>query len=303
VKIVFSQRFLQHAVPYGHPEVPARLEAIARELAKHGIGIADSVEPKPASESEIALAHSAEHVARVKQLSASEAQAFPDNPFAKQTFEIAALAAGAAIEAARLAVKEKEFGFALCRPPGHHASRERFSGFCYFNNLAIAVRWLQKRGLARRVFIVDFDVHCGDGTEKIFYGDSSVFYYSIHQNPATIFPYTTGFPEQDNEHVRNVCVEPGVGDGEYLEIFSESLTPLFQAFKPDCIAVSAGFDSYYLDGAAGNALQIRKSETYARVGALIRKLAGAKPIFGALEGGYFLPKLGENAWAFLKEFA
>lgn len=300
VKIVFSPRFLQHWVPSGHPETPARLEAITKELAKHGI--TSFVEPKPASEAQLELVHSAAQVERIKSLSASEARVHSDNPFSRNTFEIASLAAGAAIEAARIACEEKEFGFALCRPPGHHASRDRFAGFCYFNNLAVAVRWLQKRGLAKRVFIVDFDVHCGDGSEEIFYEDETVFYYSVHQNPATIFPYTCGFPEQDNEHVRNACVEPGASDEEYLEIFAKSIEPLFKEFKPDAVAVSAGFDSYYLDSAAGNALEIRKSETYSRVGALVKKLAGGKPVFGVLEGGYFLPKLGENAWGFLKEF-
>lgn len=292
MKIVYSKRFLEHRAP-NRPECAERLTAIIDYLKKKGFSKKDFVEPTPAKEKDLLLVHKQELLDELKLRSKRELST-PDNPFNKNTYQIALLSAGAALDAARLS--EKEFAFALSRPPGHHAGIRTFGGFCYLNNIAFAVRKIQKEKDIERVLIVDFDVHLGQGTVEIFKGDSSVFYLSFHQSPQTIYPWKS-FGE-NSENIKKIAFSPGITDEEYLLKFKEETQRAFKQFKPDLIGVSAGFDIFYRDSIVANKLQIKKPKTFHQIGSIIKKLK--KPAFGVLEGGYTLETLGSLAYQFLK---
>ncbi len=293
MRITYSPLFLRHSQGEGHPESPERLEAILSFLEK-SMKI-EVVEPSMASEQDLLLVHTKEHLANLEKLSAL-GRDFPDNAFSKDTYSTARLAAGAGLDAALLS--EKGFSFALVRPPGHHAGRNFFGGFCYLNNLAFAVRKMQKLGKARRALIVDFDLHHGNGTQDIFYNDESVFYLSLNQDPHFTYP-GSGFESENNPHIRNVEIHEGATENEYLQAFETSLSESFEAHKPDLIAVSAGFDTFGLDQIGSN-LRIFDSSLYNELGKAVKK-CGVRS-FGALEGGYYIPSLGQNVYEFLRAF-
>lgn len=290
--IFYSNKFLLHSLGEGHPESPERLKVIKRELENLNCNF---VEPKDISEEELYLVHDKKYIERLKQLSESGG-IFPDNVFSKDTFKIAKLAAAAVKEAALNC--EKEFSFALVRPPGHHAGKNTFGGFCYINNIAFGIRSLQRIKRVKKVMLLDFDYHMGNGTWDIFYNDNSVFYLSFHCNPAFAYP-GTGFEDENTDHMVNVVMNPNVSDKEYLIKFEENVKEYFKKFKPEVIAVSAGFDSYFKDPIAG--LQIKNTETYKEIGSIIFSLK--KPTFSTLEGGYYLPKLGEMVKNFIEAFS
>jgi acetoin utilization deacetylase AcuC-like enzyme len=288
--IFYSTRFLEHSQGPGHPESPERLTSILDHLERSGLGY-EIREPEDINEEELECIHTKEHIGRVKRFSKEEAT-FPDNRFYKNTFGISKLAAGAAWNAAEHVLKENEFAFALVRPPGHHAGRDSFAGFCYFNNLAFAAKKSNKRTM-----IIDIDVHHGNGTQDIFYNDESVFYLSLHQDPRTGYP-GSGFISENNDHVLNVPLDSGTGDKKYLEALGDILEKA-KSFKPEFIAISAGFDTYAKCPIAS--LGIEKSETYSKIGKMINDAFDC-PKFAVLEGGYYVPKLGENVYNFLRAF-
>lgn len=287
MRIFYSPKFLEHSQEYGHPESPQRLEAILEFLKKSDLKY-EIEEPKTIDEKELQIVHSKNHIERVRQLSDEEA-VMVDFRFNKNTFDIARLAAGAALQAAEHVVAESEFAFALVRPPGHHAGKDFFGGFCYFNNLAFAVR-----KCAKRTVIIDIDVHHGNGTQDIFYDDKDVFYLSLHQYP--LYP-GTGLESENNEHVLNAPLPPGMNDEQYLNALDGALEKA-KAFGPEMVAISAGFDTFARCPVAHMAIE--KSETYLEIGKRIQEFACPK--FACLEGGYYLPKLGENVYNFLKSF-
>lgn len=298
MKIFYSEKFLEHITPPDHPESPARLKIIINYLRNNRLPVVFE-EPDRIDEEELIIIHSKEYLERLKFL-CSKGESTSDNPFDEDTFEIAKLAATAAKNAAESS--SKEFSFALVRPPGHHAGRDFFGGFCYLNNIAFAVKSMQKQGI-EKAMIIDFDVHFGNGTYDIFCNEPNVFYVSFHQDPNTIFPYA-GFESQNNEHMKNIILQPGCDDGSYLKTFKDNVSKYVKEFKPELIGISAGFDTYYLDYYAGNQLKIRDTATYGKMGEVIRKEADKIEckMFGVLEGGYYLEKLSENFWSFAKAF-
>ena len=162
------------------------------------------------------------------------------------------------------------------------------------NNLAIAIRKLKKKTL-----IIDIDVHHGNGTQYIFCNDKNVFFLSIHQHPATLYP-GTGYDRENSDHVLNVPLEPGTGDRTYLERLGEAIQKIKKAkFHPQLVAISAGFDTWTDDPIAN--IDIKDSETYFKIGKMINDNFKC-PKFACLEGGYYLPKLGENVYNFIKAF-
>lgn len=291
--IIYSPLFLKHSLGESHPECPARLEVILKSLEadmKY-----DLVEPSSAQEQDLLLVHSKKHLENLEKLSALQ-RSFPDNVFSKQTYGIAKLAAGAALDAALMC--SKEFSFALTRPPGHHAGKNFFAGFCYLNNIAFAARKMQSLKKAEKVLIIDFDLHHGNGTQDIFRDDPSVFYLSLNQDPSFTYP-GSGFESENNSHIRNVVIHEEATENEYIQAFEDSLRESFKQHKPDLIGVSAGFDTYGLDQ-IGSKIHIFHSSVYNELGAAIRKCK--VPTFGVLEGGYYLPALGQNVCEFLKAF-
>jgi acetoin utilization deacetylase AcuC-like enzyme len=233
-------------------------------------------EGRAATEEELLLCHTAEHVEVVRAVE-DTVWLDPDTICTPTTFEAAVLAAGTAVEAALRG------GFALVRPPGHHALADRAMGFCVFNNVAIAARAAQQRVGLERVAIVDFDVHHGNGTDAIFREDDSVLFVSLHQWP---FYPGTGGPDDQAETTVNVPLAAGSGDAEYLDAFDRVVGPAVQRFDPELLLVSAGFDA-----AAGDPLGgMRVSEDGFRE--LARRCAGLSDrVAAVLEGGYNLEAL------------
>ncbi len=287
MRIAYSEKFLEHENP---PEVSGRLKAIVEHIEGSKLPV-EFEAPKKIDGEELLLVHTKRLVEELKRRSETE-DSLPENPFTKKTFEIAKLACGGALRAAEIA-DEDGFSFALVRPPGHHAGRDFYHGFCYMNNIAVAVRgnWSRKKTL-----IVDFDVHAGNGTIDIFEGDDSVFYLSLHQTVRALFPYDLRW-EGRRANINSVGLAPGADDAEYLRIFRKALGEAVSSFKPERVAVSAGFDAYCEDGIASLKLD---TETYNAIGKEIAKLG--LQTFAVLEGGYYLPDLGKNVWSFISAF-
>jgi acetoin utilization deacetylase AcuC-like enzyme len=263
MKILFSPACLEYREP-GHPESPDRV-GLVHDFLKYRF---EFVEPEPCPESDILLAHSGELLEKVKTGSFHD----PDTPNLQSIYNYALLSAGSAIKAAELALSG-ERSFSLMRPPGHHAGRDFLGGFCYFNNIAVAVSKNLKK--VNRAVVIDFDCHHGNGSQDIFLGNEKVFYISLHQSP--LYP-GTGLASEKN--CLNYPLPAGTGEKEYMEIFKEALSKA-KKFAPGLVAVSAGFDTYRQDPLTG--LELEK-KSYRKIGELIAGLES--PSFAVLEGGY-----------------
>jgi acetoin utilization deacetylase AcuC-like enzyme len=259
-----------------HPEHPDRL----RRLHEHFPGFREGA---PAAREQIERAHTGDYVQAVESLE-QEVLLDPDTYAGPTTWDAARFAAGCSIEAVR------QEGFALVRPPGHHALADRAMGFCIFNNVAIAARYARAELRIERVAIVDVDVHHGNGTEAIFRDDPTVLFVSLHQWP---FYPGTGGPGTSDEHTLNVPLPAGSGDADYLRVFRETVEPAVRSFEPGLVLVSAGFDSHERDPLG------EMKVTADGFRELARRCAALGPRTAAvLEGGYnfaTLPGLVEAA--------
>ncbi|MFN4133327.1 MAG: histone deacetylase family protein [Candidatus Hadarchaeales archaeon] len=300
--LIYSQKYLEHMVGWGHPERPERLKVSTEALKKAGLwGTEENlvVEPLPAKISDITLVHTKDYIELVEKLSRSEIPIDGDTPTRKNTFQLSLLSAGGAIAAGKIVVEGKaNNSFALIRPPGHHAFSDRGGGFCYFNNMAVMIRALQRDLGVKKVFVLDIDAHHGNGTQDIFYEDPGVFYMSFHQHPHTLYP-GSGFPEEigskDGEgFTANVPMEPGSGDGEYAAAVEKVFLPICEQFAPQMIAVSIGFDAHADDPLTGLRLS---SSGYGWIAQKVVEMAGkicdGKTVF-LLEGGYSLKAMEEG---------
>ena len=300
---LYDERYLLHDTGPGHPESPERLKAIYQ-----GIKDADLLsrltilQASRADLKWIETVHAKNYIERFEAAcrSGDSMLDYPDNQMCAKTFETALLAVGGVLDAAaRVMMGNLDNVFCAVRPPGHHAECDHAMGFCYFNNAAIAARYLQIEWGIERVGIVDFDVHHGNGTQHIFEEDPDVFYYSIHQHPTFAFPGTGRAFETGNGKgtgsTRNYPVLPGNGDKEYLGLIQRDLMPVIEAFSPEVIIVSAGFDAHADDDMSDIKLSTQGyTRIMERIVALAELYSNGR-VISILEGGYCLNRLPELA--------
>ncbi|KXA95828.1 hypothetical protein AKJ65_00510 [candidate division MSBL1 archaeon SCGC-AAA259E19] len=300
--IVYSDKYLKHFLGRNHPEKPERLEQIIKDLrgSKSLLKKIQIVEPSPADQEEIELAHDKSYVEKIKKLSKSGQMLDLDTPINSDTFDLALLAAGGTASMGRSIVEgEKKNGFALIRPPGHHATRTSGGGFCYFNNIAITTRKLLKDYGLSKILIFDYDAHHGNGTQDIFYSEEKVLYLSLHQDGRTLYP-GTGFPDELGEgdgegYTVNVPFPPSSNDGNYIAALREFLIPLSKQFNPDFIMVSLGFDSHREDPLTNLEISTDGFEVLAEsVIAQAKRFCDGKIGF-VLEGGYAVEASADSA--------
>jgi acetoin utilization deacetylase AcuC-like enzyme len=300
IGLVLHDDYLQHETGPAHPEKPARLRAIVDHLEATGIARdAVPIQPRAAETAWIEQVHAPEYVRRVRETCAGGRSIIDsmDTVISARSYEVSLLAAGGALAAADAVVEGRVAGaFCAVRPPGHHALSDLAMGFCLFNNVAIAARYLQRRHGIERVLIVDWDVHHGNGTQDAFYEDPSVFFFSIHQYP--FYPGTGASAETGAGEGRgftlNAPMPAGRGDDDYLRVFEETLGPRVASFRPQFILISAGFDAHRADPLGGMNLT---EEGYARLTSLVRSWAAehcAGRIVSMLEGGYDLGALARS---------
>ena len=275
--VFFDPVFLKHDTGF-HPENAGRLELILDSLDE------DKLKKPRNGEGFLKLAHTPDYITKVRQACKEGDYLDMDTPVSPDTYKAACMAVGAAVDAS-----ESE-GFALVRPPGHHAFADRGSGFCIFNNMAIAAIRLAEKG--KRVFILDIDVHHGNGTEALVLGRENIEFLSIHQSP--LYP-GSGLTDRP-PNVINIPLPPNTGDEGYIAALEERVEPEIKKFDPDNVGVSVGFDAYYLDcgSVLGNALTITQ-KTYKR----IRDMLIPYKTFFTLEGGYHPRSLLEGAHALM----
>jgi acetoin utilization deacetylase AcuC-like enzyme len=300
VGYTFDETYLLHE-ERGHPESPERLRAILRAL--EGAKILEDlqrVEPIPVDRGLLEQVHPPDYVKLVWQVSARGGGYLDADTYVNlASWEAACLAAGGAVEVTQAVLSGKiNSGFALVRPPGHHAEHKRGMGFCLFNNVAIAAQSALNAGLDR-ILIVDFDVHHGNGTQDIFYETSQVLFFSVHQYP---FYPGTGAANEIGVHAGegytvNVPLHAGIGDDGYRTVFEELLMPIAHRYQPDLILVSAGFDPHWADPLAGMRLSVRGFAQLVRIlQALAGELCGGRLVL-VLEGGYHLNALAQSVLA------
>ena len=300
---LYDERYLLHDTGPYHPEMPERLQAIYKGIEDAGLlPHLTRVRARPSEMKWIESVHDSAYIRRFEEVCLSGKKCFdyPDNQMCMETYEIAQLAVGGILDTVDLIMKgEIENAFCAVRPPGHHAEKNAAMGFCYFNNVAIAARYLQANWSVKRVGIVDFDVHHGNGTQHIFENDPTVFYYSMHEHPSFAFPGTgRAFEKGTSEgtgFTRNWPVLPGQGDREYLSFMETDLLPVMEDFAPEILLVSVGFDAHVDDDMSGVSLTTTGySRIMERLVALAEKVTGGR-LVSVLEGGYCLDRLPELA--------
>lgn len=278
MEFIYNKIFLKHKTE-NHPECPQRLEYFDKALSETRL---------EDGEKYLDLIYDKSYMGSIKNASKKETNIDADTYTNKYSFKAACYAVSAAIKAS------KENNFALCRPPGHHATQNRAMGFCLFNNIAIASQYLVNEG--KKVLILDFDGHHGNGTQDIFYNSNKVLYLSTHQFPA--YPGTGWLEEigakEGKGYTINVPMPPYTGDDLFLETLKKTMPKIKKQFNPDIVAVSAGFDGHHSDPL----LQLNlTTNAFYETGKLLSK--NFKNTFACLEGGYNLGFIHKNIMDFI----
>jgi acetoin utilization deacetylase AcuC-like enzyme len=303
--VVADRRYMRHSPGRLHPERPERIAAMLEMTEQLTRPDLKRLAPRPASRTELELCHSAEYVAAVERTAHLDHFDFdPDTHTSSETWTTAQLAAGGVLTAVEaVADGDADNAFAIVRPPGHHALAARAMGFCFFNNVAIAAKWLiQNRGL-QRVLILDWDVHHGNGTQELFYQTPEVLYLSTHQYP--FYPGSGWFDEIGigigAGFTVNAPLPAGFGDAEYLAVFDQLLMPVARQFKPEFVLISSGFDCHQRDPLGG--MHVTEAGFTAMARRLKRLAAESckSKLVAILEGGYDLQALAGSGRAVIEE--
>ncbi len=283
--LVTDPVFLRHLTGPGHPERPERLPAVLEGL--RGLDLVP-VAPRDATRGELEGVHEPGYIDAIQRAVASGARELDaDTAVSRDSYAAAVRAAGAGLALAEAWLESRiEAGFAAVRPPGHHACPAKAMGFCLFNNVAIVARFLTARG--KRVSVLDWDVHHGNGTQEIFWDDASVRFLSLHQYP--LWPMSGLREERGAGNIFNIPMPPGSGDEEYLAAFDREVLPWLEDGEPDVLLVSAGFDAHANDPLAQQRLS---TEAFAH----FTKKVARQPVLSLLEGGYDLGALAASARA------
>ena len=296
VPIFTHPAMLEHSPGAGHPESPARLKAVLDALDDAGL-VGDRRAAAQAEVADLERVHPAAYVARLLEASPQTGlrQLDADTVLSPGSVPAARLAAGAAIDAVRAVARgEMNRAFAAVRPPGHHAEPDQAMGFCLFSSVAVAARAAQAEGLAR-VAVIDFDVHHGNGTQAAFQDDDSLFLGSIHQMP--LYPGTGAASETGVGNIVNAPVPPHAARESWRATFAGGLMPGLDAFRPDLILISAGFDAHRRDPLAHQSLEAEDFAWATRAVLEVARRTCAGKVVSALEGGYDLEGLGRSAVA------
>ena len=304
--LITSERFADHLTPPGHPERVERagiMQVVASEFRKNG---GDVLEPRAATDAELALVHDVEYVAMIRETAGRAVALDADTFTSPDSYDVARLAAGAAISAVEHVLRSKDGAraLALVRPPGHHAERNRAMGFCLFNSVAVAASVARTRGLSR-VAIVDYDVHHGNGTQSSFYADHSVLFISSHQYP--YYPGSGAADEIGSDAGRgftvNLPLMAGATDADYDRVYTQIAWPVLRQFKPELILVSAGFDAYQDDPLGG--MRVTAAGFERLTAALVdvaEQVCGGR-VAAVVEGGYDAIGLGDGLRAAIRALA
>jgi acetoin utilization deacetylase AcuC-like enzyme len=303
--IVADRRYMNHQPGRVHPERPERIAAMiemTEQLTRPSLKLHS---PREATSAELALCHDESYIERVERTAGAARSDFdPDTHASADTWSTARLATGGVLTAVEsVADGDADNGFAIVRPPGHHARPDRAMGFCFFNNVAVAARWLiATRGLSR-VLILDWDVHHGNGTQEMFYTSPEVLYLSLHQYP--FYPGTGYFDEigtaAGTGFTVNAPMPASFGDREYLHIFDELLMPIMRRFKPEFALISAGFDCHHRDPLGGMRVTEDGFTAMARRMKRIAAESCGGKLVAVLEGGYDLQALATGGRAVIDE--
>jgi len=301
--VVVDKAYLKHQPGEAHPERPERVKVLLDLADELDRGKFYLLVPKPANRADIEATHGKEYVQLIESTATHDVFALDgDTITCRDSFSVSVLAVGGFLHLIdAIAAKEFQNGFALVRPPGHHALRNRAMGFCLFNTMAIAAEYVKRIHGAKKVLIMDWDVHHGNGTQAAFYDDPSVLFISTHQ-----FPFYPGSGAVNEVGVDagegftlNIPLPAGCADTEYWQVFQEIIVPAAERFQPDWILVSAGFDPHRRDPLGGMDVTEAGFAAMARqLLVLAAKFAGAKIAF-LLEGGYDLAGLKNSVAAVL----
>ncbi len=303
--LIYDDIFLQHDTGFGHPENARRLENTVKYLKESTLWEQLRIEkPRAASVKEIGLVHSQTYIETVKRIAESGGGWLDgDTAVSGASYEAAVYAAGAPLTAIDLIMKgEEKNGFCLVRPPGHHATPARGMGFCLFNNVAIAAKYLQSKYQLEKILIVDWDVHHGNGTQDAFYNDPTVLYFSMHRYP---FYPGSGRKEEDGQGKGkgfnvNVPLSSDTTPEEYIEMFTDVMEQKVNQFAPEFIIISAGFDIYKKDPIGGLNLEIKDFGMLTEIVMKSAEKYSNGRIVSCLEGGYHLSGLPLCVEAHLK---
>lgn len=299
----------EHETGASHPEKPERYQAIWNALEESGmVKRLTPIPSRAATDDEIAACHTRRYIEVARRDIASGVRNLStgDTAVSRRSFDVAVKAAGGAMNAVDAVVTGKaKNAFCLLRPPGHHATPDKGMGFCVFNNVAVAARHAQRKHGLERVLIADWDVHHGNGTQDVFYADGSVMFFSTHQHPW--YP-GTGMTDETGEgkgkgRILNRPLAAGAGRDEILGAFRDSLKPAADAFKPDLVIISAGFDSRK-DDPLGRFLL--SDEDFSELTRLMLEIADKHAhgrLVSVLEGGYNLAGIGPAVSAHVKTLA